>query len=64
MAIRGVAAVESLPYPESTRTRHQEAEVFQSMKRDGLGLAALAVGGALLWEFSKKGNKSLDAHAK
>jgi Fe-S oxidoreductase len=40
-------------YPESARTRHHEAEVFQSMKRAGLGLAALAAGGALLWKLSK-----------
>jgi Fe-S oxidoreductase len=54
MAIRGVAAVDSLPYPESARTRRHEAEVLQSMKRAGLGLAALAAGGALLWGFSKR----------
>jgi FAD/FMN-containing dehydrogenase/Fe-S oxidoreductase len=54
MAIRGVAAVDSLPYPESARTRRHEAEVLQSMKRAGLGLAALAAGGALLWELSKR----------
>jgi FAD/FMN-containing dehydrogenase/Fe-S oxidoreductase len=40
---------ESSPYPESASTRRQEAEVFQSMQRAGLGLAALAAGGTLLW---------------
>jgi hypothetical protein len=54
MAIRGIGSVDSLPYPESSRTRRHEAEVLQSMKRAGLGLAALAAGGALLWEFSKR----------
>jgi FAD/FMN-containing dehydrogenase/Fe-S oxidoreductase len=45
---------DSGPYPESERTRRRQAEVFQSMKRAGLGLAALAAGGALLWEFSRR----------
>jgi FAD/FMN-containing dehydrogenase/Fe-S oxidoreductase len=47
-------APDSDPYPESARARHHQAEVFQSMKRAGLGLAALAAGGALLWELSKR----------
>jgi FAD/FMN-containing dehydrogenase/Fe-S oxidoreductase len=42
------------PYPESARTCQHEDEVFQSMKRAGLGLAALAAGGALLWELSRR----------
>jgi FAD/FMN-containing dehydrogenase/Fe-S oxidoreductase len=41
----------SHPYPESARTRQRQAEVFQSMKRAGLGWAALAAG-ALLWKAS------------
>jgi FAD/FMN-containing dehydrogenase/Fe-S oxidoreductase len=45
---------DSGPYPESERTRRRQAEVFQSMKRAGLGLAALAAGGALLWDFSRR----------
>ena len=53
MAIDGEGAPESCPYPESVRTRQQETEVFQSMKRAGLGLAAVAAGGALLWKLSK-----------
>ncbi len=48
------AASDSGPYPESERTRRREADVFQSMKRAGLGLAALAAGGALLWKLSKR----------
>ena len=48
------AQPESRPYPESARTQQREAEVFHSMKRAGLGLAALAAGGALLWELSKR----------
>jgi FAD/FMN-containing dehydrogenase/Fe-S oxidoreductase len=39
----------SQPYPESARVRRDEAELFQSMKRAGLGLAAVAAGAALLW---------------
>ncbi len=54
MAIRGAGISDSLPYPESARTLRHEAEVFQSMKRAGLGLAAFAAGGALLWELSRR----------
>jgi FAD/FMN-containing dehydrogenase/Fe-S oxidoreductase len=54
MAIRGAGLSDSLPYPESARTLRHEAEVFQSMKRAGLGLAAFAAGGALLWELSRR----------
>jgi FAD/FMN-containing dehydrogenase/Fe-S oxidoreductase len=53
MALHGEGAPRWLPYPESARTRQREAEVLQSMKRAGLGLAALAAGGALLRELSK-----------
>jgi FAD/FMN-containing dehydrogenase/Fe-S oxidoreductase len=53
MALHGEDAPQLLPYPESARTRQREAEVLQSMRRAGLGLAALAAGGALLWELSK-----------
>jgi FAD/FMN-containing dehydrogenase/Fe-S oxidoreductase len=45
---------ESGPFPESARTRHRQAEIFHSMKRASLGLAAFAAGGALLWGFSKR----------
>ncbi|MGA2375449.1 MAG: FAD-linked oxidase C-terminal domain-containing protein [Candidatus Sulfotelmatobacter sp.] len=45
---------DSYPYPESARTQQREAEVRKSMKRAGFGLAALAAGGVLLWELSKK----------
>jgi FAD/FMN-containing dehydrogenase/Fe-S oxidoreductase len=53
MALHGEGAPQLLPYPESARTCQREAEVLQSMRRAGLGLAALAAGGALLWELSK-----------
>jgi FAD/FMN-containing dehydrogenase/Fe-S oxidoreductase len=53
MALNDEAAPDSRPYPESARTRQREAEVSQSMKRAGLGLAAVAAGGALLWKLSK-----------
>ena len=45
---------DSYPYPESARTQQREAEVFRSMKHAGLGLAAMAAGGVLLWELSRK----------
>jgi FAD/FMN-containing dehydrogenase/Fe-S oxidoreductase len=54
MALHGEAATDSAPYPESARASQHEAEVFQSMKRAGLGLAAIAAGGALLWGLSKR----------
>ena len=54
MAINNPGAQEPLPYPESARTRRREAEVLRSMKRAGLGLAALLAGGALLWKFYRK----------
>ncbi len=41
------------PYPESSRARQQDAEVSNSMKRAGVGLAALAAGAALLWKASR-----------
>jgi FAD/FMN-containing dehydrogenase/Fe-S oxidoreductase len=44
----------SEPYPESAGSRRREAEVSQSMKRAGIGLAAIAAGAALLWELSRK----------
>ena len=54
IALSATNVPESFPYPESSRIRRREAEVLQSMKRAGLGLAALAAGGALLWELSKR----------
>jgi len=44
---------ESLPYPESASTRRRDAEIFHSMKRSALGLAALA-GGAIIVELIQK----------
>ncbi len=54
MAINAPGSPDAHPYPESARTRQHEAAVFQSMKHAGMGLAALAAGGVLLWEFSRK----------
>jgi FAD/FMN-containing dehydrogenase/Fe-S oxidoreductase len=54
MALIEEGTPESRPYPESARTRQREAEVSDSMKRAGLGLAALTAGTALLWQFSKR----------
>jgi FAD/FMN-containing dehydrogenase/Fe-S oxidoreductase len=50
MAMRGTDAPESSPYPESTRVSLNEAKVLHSMRRTGLGLAASAVTGVLLWK--------------
>ena len=54
MALESEGSTESRPYPESARIRHHKAEVLQSMKHAGLGLAALAAGGALLWGLAKR----------
>ncbi len=53
LALSGPDAAKSHPYPESARARCHEREVSQSMKRAGLGLAALAAGGVLLWKVSR-----------
>jgi FAD/FMN-containing dehydrogenase/Fe-S oxidoreductase len=50
----GPGTPDSYPYPESARTQQHEAEVLGSMKHAGLGLAALAAGGVLLWELSRR----------
>ncbi len=50
----GPGTPRSYPYPESASTQRREAEVLQSMKHAGLGLAALATGGVLLWELSRR----------
>ena len=54
MARDGTAARESAPYPESSRVRQSRAEVLASMKRAGMGLGALAVGGLMLWALTRK----------
>ena len=41
------------PFPESAMARRRHTEVCSSMKRAGLGLAALAAGGFLLRQFAK-----------
>jgi Fe-S oxidoreductase len=46
-------AASAQPYPESAHTRQREAEVFKSLRRAGIGLAALVGGGALLWVLSR-----------
>jgi len=53
MALHGDSSSDSRPYPESARARQREVQVTQSMKRTVLGLAALAAGGALLWNMSR-----------
>jgi FAD/FMN-containing dehydrogenase/Fe-S oxidoreductase len=50
----GVPGPESHRYPESAHACRRETEVLESMKSAGLGLAALAVGGALLWGWSRR----------
>jgi len=53
MALNSHGWPEIHSYPELLSTRRREAEVFRSMKRAGLGLAALAAGAALLWRFTR-----------
>jgi FAD/FMN-containing dehydrogenase/Fe-S oxidoreductase len=53
MALYDEDRLQSHQYPESACTRQRKTEVSQSMKRAGLGLAALAAGGVLLWELSR-----------
>jgi FAD/FMN-containing dehydrogenase/Fe-S oxidoreductase len=53
MALNPHGWPETDPYPELLSTRRREAEVSGSMKRAGLGLAALAAGAALLWRFAR-----------
>ena len=53
MALSPRGCPEIHPYPELLSTRRREAEVSRSMKRAGLGLAALAAGAALLWRFTR-----------
>jgi FAD/FMN-containing dehydrogenase/Fe-S oxidoreductase len=50
----GPATPEPHAYPESAGVRRHQAEVLRSMKHASLGLAALAAGGALLWELSRR----------
>jgi FAD/FMN-containing dehydrogenase/Fe-S oxidoreductase len=54
MALHGDGLSGPRAYPESARTSHHDTEVAQSMKHAGLGLAAVAAGGALLWELLKR----------
>jgi FAD/FMN-containing dehydrogenase/Fe-S oxidoreductase len=54
MALHGDGLSAPSAYPESDRTSHHHSEVSQSMKHAGLGLAAVAAGGALLWELFKR----------
>jgi FAD/FMN-containing dehydrogenase/Fe-S oxidoreductase len=53
MALRGIGAAD-LPYPESSTVRRREAEISQSMRRAGLGIATVAAGAALLWGISRR----------
>jgi FAD/FMN-containing dehydrogenase/Fe-S oxidoreductase len=53
MALADSGEAESGPYPESRLVRWREREVRQSMKRAGAGLAAVAAGGAMLWQVSR-----------
>jgi len=52
--VTGADRPESHPYPESAAIRRREDEIFQSMKRAGMGVTALAAAGALLWAISRK----------
>ena len=45
---------QSSPYPEAASIHRRDAEILESMKRAGLGVAALAAGGALFWKLSTR----------
>ncbi|HKH98010.1 MAG TPA: FAD-linked oxidase C-terminal domain-containing protein [Candidatus Sulfotelmatobacter sp.] len=53
MALEPASQAAPDPFPESSRVRQREAEVQASMRRAGLGLGSLALGGFLLWQFAK-----------
>jgi len=53
MALEDSPGTESAPYPESQLVAQREAEVRESMRRSGLGLATAVAGAALLWQLSK-----------
>ena len=42
------------PYPESRMIREREADVWESMKRAGIGLTAVAAGTLLVWAATRK----------
>ncbi len=52
----GIPLFEAAPqhYPEDAWVRPREAEIRTSMKRAGLGFAALAAGAALLWSVMRR----------
>jgi FAD/FMN-containing dehydrogenase/Fe-S oxidoreductase len=54
MALSSPSPTDSHRFPESPLVRQRESEVVRSMKHAGLGLAALAAGGVLLWELSRR----------
>ncbi len=57
MALRQFPGMPVEPYPERVRTALREMEVQRSMKRAGVGLAAVAAGAFAAWAFSRsKGN--------
>ncbi len=53
MAMKGESHNLTDTYPESARTRRQNAEISNSIKRAGLGLALFAAGAALLLKAAK-----------
>ncbi|MGA8763304.1 MAG: FAD-binding and (Fe-S)-binding domain-containing protein [Candidatus Sulfotelmatobacter sp.] len=57
MALRDSGEPGPGAYPESRLVRQQGYEFHQSMKRAGIGLAAVAAGGALLWQLSRSWRK-------
>jgi FAD/FMN-containing dehydrogenase/Fe-S oxidoreductase len=54
MALHGEASQTAYPYPEGASIGRRDAEIIHSMKRAGLGLAALAAGVVLLWKLPIK----------
>jgi FAD/FMN-containing dehydrogenase/Fe-S oxidoreductase len=54
MALQPSALDHDDPYPESQLVREREAEIRNSMSRAGVGVAAAAAGGLLLWAATRK----------
>jgi Fe-S oxidoreductase len=54
LALNGPTAAESHRYPESAGAQLRATELSRSMKRAGLGLAALATAGVLFWALSRR----------
>jgi FAD/FMN-containing dehydrogenase/Fe-S oxidoreductase len=57
LAMNGLELVDGELHPESALVRRHKHEVKQSMKRAGLGMAAIAAGAAALWALNRTGSR-------